>query len=710
MKKPAFLLLLLFPVLVTRAQIGSLDTTFGEKGIKETKYVSRGSLVSENGETFEIEVTSSSYTPTIRVYKHSSGGILDLSYGVNGYTEYVQMVYFGSEIQDDGKIVVVGSVHSPFGPIHDQIRIVRFNSNGTIDLTYTTTSVGTFYHFATKLAKQNNNIILSGYSISVSTGQNSDFIYTLSSSTNLVGPIYTSPVRQNSSNGRLGLSMNATSQNKTVAIQGNKIIVAGLEIIEEQTFPYNITAGYYISKYINGMPDGSFGENGRMPVTLSPKYYEHIALAPNGKFFVVNAASNEEMGNKDFYISRFNENGSPDLTFNGTGTQSTDFGSNDSAYAIAFENEKVIVGGSTMNTATAEKEFAFARYNDNGSLDETFSTDGKQTLGKLSYSYTLAQMKIEDSRLLVSGKGVSGGGDTYNIVAAYLLKQNFVLTCPSDKSIATDKGLCSAVVANIDPSITPLSSNTLLGYTMTGTTTLSGSGSASGKIFNKGETRVTYQILDEPAKTCSFVVRLEDKEAPVITGVSVSNNLISPPNHQMKEIEVNYTISDNCGVVSSVIAVSSNEPQSGTDKADVANDWKIVDSHHVQLRAERAEKGNGRIYTITISGTDAAGNKSEQQVQVYVPKSNSDVKNIVAGMSVKLMSNPSKDFFTLSIQSNTAEAVSLRVMDVFGRVVETRSGIPSNGVLTIGSNYRPGMYFVEVNQGNKKETLTMLKN
>ena len=39
----------------------------------------------------------------------------------------------------------------------------------------------------------------------------------------------------------------------------------------------------------------------------------------------------------------------------------------------------------------------------------------------------------------------------------------------------------------------------------------------------------------------------------------------------------------------------------------------------LQLRAERAGNGPGRIYTITVRASDAAGNSSTQNVTVSVP-------------------------------------------------------------------------------------------
>ena len=63
------------------------------------------------------------------------------------------------------------------------------------------------------------------------------------------------------------------------------------------------------------------------------------------------------------------------------------------------------------------------------------------------------------------------------------------------------------------------------------------------------------------------------------------------------------------------VAVTSNEPVNGTGDGDTSPDWVIVDSHHVQLRAERAAQGNGRVYTITVTCPAASG-----KTTVTVPK------------------------------------------------------------------------------------------
>ena len=75
-------------------------------------------------------------------------------------------------------------------------------------------------------------------------------------------------------------------------------------------------------------------------------------------------------------------------------------------------------------------------------------------------------------------------------------------------------------------------------------------------------------------------------------------------------VTVNYTVTDNCGSNTCTLSVSSNEPLNGTGDSDTAPDWEIVDAHHVRLRAERAGTGAGRIYAVTITCRDSAGNSS----------------------------------------------------------------------------------------------------
>ena len=100
-----------------------------------------------------------------------------------------------------------------------------------------------------------------------------------------------------------------------------------------------------------------------------------MALQANGKIVAVGDAARPSAS--DFALARYNPNGSLDTTFSGDGKQTTDFGGVDVANGVALQGDgKIVAVGQRGGTAS---DFALARYNPNGSLDTSFSGDGKQT-------------------------------------------------------------------------------------------------------------------------------------------------------------------------------------------------------------------------------------------------------------------------------------------------------------------------------------------
>jgi uncharacterized delta-60 repeat protein len=103
-----------------------------------------------------------------------------------------------------------------------------------------------------------------------------------------------------------------------------------------------------------------------------------LALQADGKIIVVGETS----GNgKDFAVLRYNADGSLDTLFGGgDGIVTTDFagGSFDVAYRVVVQADgRIVVGGASGSGTT---DFAVARYLADGSLDTSFSGDGKQTV------------------------------------------------------------------------------------------------------------------------------------------------------------------------------------------------------------------------------------------------------------------------------------------------------------------------------------------
>ncbi|HEY0039104.1 MAG TPA: CHRD domain-containing protein [Flavisolibacter sp.] len=77
--------------------------------------------------------------------------------------------------------------------------------------------------------------------------------------------------------------------------------------------------------------------------------------------------------------------------------------------------------------------------------------------------------------------------------------------------------------------------------------------------------------------------------------------------------------------------------------------------------------------------------------------------------SVQVRSNPSASHFELQLSGDTGNTLQVRVMDQLGRVVETRNAVQANQILRIGMSFNPGIYLVQIVQGEKMQTLRLLK-
>jgi uncharacterized lipoprotein YddW (UPF0748 family) len=236
--------------------------------------------------------------------------------------------------------------------------------------------------------------------------------------------------------------------------------------------------------------------------------------------------------------------------------------------------------------------------------------------------------------------------------------------------------------------------------------------------YAKGVTTITWTATDRSGNStsCTQTITVEDKQAPIISNASVTPDVLKAPNHKMRDVTVNYTASDNCGSVVTSINVTSNEPVNGTGSGDIAPDWVIVDDHHVQLRAERSGNGNGRIYTIEITGTDADGNVTSKTLQVKVQHDQSDKSNVVletlpeeSNILAVVSPNPSKDKFTLQLKGSSTDAAIVRVIDSKGVRMEAFEKLKGNSTISFGSNYTTGNFFAEVTVGNKKQTIKLIK-
>jgi HYR domain/Secretion system C-terminal sorting domain len=287
-----------------------------------------------------------------------------------------------------------------------------------------------------------------------------------------------------------------------------------------------------------------------------------------------------------------------------------------------------------------------------------------------------------------------------------------VITCPASITVNAPANQCSATV---NPG-TATATDNCSAVTISGTRS---DNKALNASYPLGVTTITWKAKDASGNSCTCLqtITVKDNQPPVITNVSVSPSVLWPADHSLKTVTVNYSGTDNCSYNSCQLSVTSNEPISGTGSGDLSPDWQLVDGHRVKLRAERKSNGTGRVYTITITCTDQAGNKTTKTATVTVPinapstghrSETPDQQDKITGLTAQVVPNPANQVFNLVVKSGSNEEMEIRVFDIAGRVVQQMRTAATN-VISFGDKLVQGTYIVELRQGDKRVVLKAVK-
>jgi uncharacterized delta-60 repeat protein len=158
----------------------------------------------------------------------------------------------------------------------------------------------------------------------------------------------------------------------------------------------------------DGALDATFAGDGTATTDFAAHEDQGKALAvqPDGKIVVAGYSvglDSDDVPSKDFALARYNPDGTLDSGFSGDGRRTTNFGGDDAAYDVALQPDgKVLVAGSSSG------DFALARYEPDGRLDQTFSGNGKLTVRFGDQRGAGAQALV----LRGNGKIVAAGGES----------------------------------------------------------------------------------------------------------------------------------------------------------------------------------------------------------------------------------------------------------------------------------------------------------
>lgn len=184
-----------------------------------------------------------------------------------------------------------------------------------------------------------------------------------------------------------------------------KIIVAG----QSGVYPLFHSA---LARYNgNGSLDQTFGIGGKVTAALDPDGdgLSAIALQPDGKIVAAGSLI-ENNFTTAFLLARFNADGSLDQAFGNEGRVVTRFGdpaAEGNDVVVQSDGKIIVVGMSGAGFYSELNDFALARYNSDGSLDDAFGNGGRLKThfpGQFNTGSTASAALIQtDGRLVVAG-------------------------------------------------------------------------------------------------------------------------------------------------------------------------------------------------------------------------------------------------------------------------------------------------------------------
>lgn len=352
---------------------GTLDTTFNT-GSGTNSYIQSVSLQSDGKIIIAGNFTLYNGLTANKIARLNSDGSLDTTFSAGtGTDSYI----LSTAIQSDGKILIGGNFTTYNNVLTN--RITRLNTDGSIDLTFSTASKADNTVNCIKYLAD-GKILIGGY-----------FTYYNGSPKNSIVRLNSNGTIDNTFNIGTGFNNSVESIYKT---SDGKLLVSG------SFTTYNaVTSNKIIRLNDNGSLDTTFSSNLGANTTIS--YVEPIGnkLLIVGNFTSYNGITRNRCG-------LLNEDGSLDVTKFELGT-----GSNDAVYKTVVQSDgKILIGGSftAFNGVTKNR---LVRVNNDGSLDTSF---------QIGVGFNLGMVKAiaiqNDGKILVGGYFSSYNGINKNSI------------------------------------------------------------------------------------------------------------------------------------------------------------------------------------------------------------------------------------------------------------------------------------------------------
>jgi uncharacterized delta-60 repeat protein len=200
-----------------------------------------------------------------------------------------------------------------------------------------------------------------------------------------------------------------------------KLLVAGSSNVNGDN-----NADFAVARYnLDGSLDTSFSSDGKVTTDLGSGFSDYgisTALQTDGKILVAGTTyTNHNNTSSDISLVRYNADGSLDSSFGTGGIVNANVGGYDNGNSVAIQADgKILVAGNSSDAGGSNYDFSLFRYNTDGSLDTSFSSDGIVTtnLGGAN-DYAVSSLIQADGKIILFGQTDAGGGGSNFALVRY---------------------------------------------------------------------------------------------------------------------------------------------------------------------------------------------------------------------------------------------------------------------------------------------------
>lgn len=394
---------------------GTPDSTFNLNGIYQYDFGFQDNLTDVKIQPDQKIVCTgvalnTSFMGALKVVRLNTNGSLDSTFATNGiFTYVITSETYGVEsyVRSDGKIIVAGLAAITFG--YYDFLLLRLNANGIIDSTFgtngsTVISISDRDDLAQALTVQNDGkILLSGTITDTINYYNNPSIVR-----------FTENGFVDSTFGLNGVAIIAAvdidNELTSIAVQNDGKIVASGHYSKVFTGAMDFDV-LLIRLDTNGIPDGSFGNNGIVKTSINGGIDDSYGLAMDAaqNIFVCGFTTLPFTLTLDMILLKYDNTGTLDPGFGTGGITTFNNADEDVAYDLKIQpDNKIVVGGGSGIGFFGPRPVALWRYLSNGTVDSTFGTNGFVT--------TLVNPDFQDiNSLALQGDGkIVGVGKTHN--------------------------------------------------------------------------------------------------------------------------------------------------------------------------------------------------------------------------------------------------------------------------------------------------------